>query len=112
MADDTTSAARKNYSRPYDDPLNPPDRSEINKKVSEKQRRLWQALHSRCQEHGAWVVSVPGHRELRIECRKDSTLPSKLKELGYEPRCCETHTRIEAGHFLPVDVISILLPGK
>ena len=39
-------------------------------------------------------------------------LPSKLKTLGYDPQQCGLRTRIEAGHFLTVDVISILLPGK
>jgi hypothetical protein len=92
-----------------------PHRVEIRdkvEKVSAQRMRLWQALHSYCQEHGAWVVSVPGHRELRIECRKDSILPSKLKELGYNPHHYCATTRITAGKFLPIEIIEISLPGK
>ena len=66
MADHPTDTRTK-YKASYDDKLNF-DRSEVQPKVSEQRMRLWQALHSYCQEHGAWVVSVPGHRELRVEC--------------------------------------------
>ena len=69
MADHPTDTRTK-YKASYDDELNF-DRSEVQPKVSEQRMRLWQALHSYCQEHGAWVVSVPGHRELRVECRKN-----------------------------------------
>jgi hypothetical protein len=74
--------------------------------------RLWEALHEFCRANDAHVVSVPGARELRIEVAKDSTLASELKTLGYDPIHRETRTRIEAGKFMSVDVISILLPGN
>ena len=108
MADDP---GRTKYKPEYSDKLNP-ERSVRPAPISERQKQLWHALHTYCQDHGAWVVSIPDDRELRIECRKGSLLPSKLKTLGCDPQQCGFRTRIEAGHFLPVDVISILLPGK
>ena len=47
---------------------------------------------------------------MRIEVLKNSSLPAKLAR--YAPRLCSSGTRIEAGEFLPVDVIEISLPGK
>jgi hypothetical protein len=37
---------------------------------------------------------------------------AKLSDAGYDPRHCCTTTRISAGAFTTVDVISIMLPGK
>jgi hypothetical protein len=51
-------------------------------------------------------------RELRIEVPGDSTLASKLSELGYDPVHQGRTTRIDAGKFMSVDVTSILLPGN
>ena len=58
------------------------------------------------------LVSVPGHKELRIEIPKDSALPAKLYDLGYDPHHHCATTRITAGAFTTVDVISIMMPGK
>ena len=108
MADDP---GRTRYKPEYSDKLNPP-RSERPIPISEQQKQLWHALHDYCRDHGAWIVSVPEHRELRIECRKDSALPVKLAQLGYSPRCCETRMRAEAGKFVSVDVIAFVLPTR
>jgi hypothetical protein len=109
MADAPT--VRKKYApAKYSDRLNP--QASETPKISEKRKQLWQALCSYCQENGAWVIGVPGHREFIIHCRKDSVLPSKLAELGYEPRQCGATTRIAAGTWLPVDIVSFVLPGK
>ena len=92
-----------------------PNRVEVREKVekvSAKRMRLWHALHDFIRQHGGAVVSVPGHKELRIEVPKDSALTVKLSELGYQPHHCCVTTRITAGAFTTVDVISIMLPGK
>jgi hypothetical protein len=68
MADDTTTAIRKKYSRPYDDPLNPV-RTE-HKPVSEKQRRLWQALYEYITGNGGTVTSIPFLKTLDWKCRR------------------------------------------
>jgi hypothetical protein len=93
------------------DRLNP-DRVEAPQKVSAQRMRLWHALHEFCRHNGGTVVSIPGHREMRIEVRKNSTLPVKLSELGYQPHHCCATSRINAGAFETVDVIAVMLPGK
>lgn len=93
------------------DRLNP-DRVEPPQTVSAQRMRLWHALHDFIRQHGGAVVSVPGRRELRIEMPKDSPLAAKLAEAGYAPRHCCVTTRVTAGGFTTVDVISITMPGK
>jgi hypothetical protein len=110
MADDLRDIVRKKYAQKYSDPLNP-TRTEV-VKVSEKQRRLWDALNEFIIAHGGWVVSVPGLKVLRMGVQQDSALPAKLTELGYQPHHCGLHVRISGGKFLPVDSIEISLPGK
>lgn len=34
-------------------------------------------------ERGGWIVSVPGDREVRVECLTDSTIPEELRKEGY-----------------------------
>jgi len=89
-----------------------PDRVEAPQKVSAQRMKLWDALHAFIRHHGGEVVSLPGHRELRIETPKDSPLAAKLAEAGYEPRLCCVTSRITAGAFTTVDVIAIMMPGK
>jgi hypothetical protein len=93
------------------DRINNPDR-EAPRKVSAAQIRLWNALCGFIQSQGAQVVSLPGFREIRIEVPKDSGLAAKLTELGYQPHHLCAETRIKAGKFESVDVISIVMPGK
>jgi len=89
-----------------------PERTEGPQKVSAARMRLWHALNEFCRHHGGEVVSVPGHKELRIEVPKDSPLAAKLAEAGYDVRHCAVTSRITAGAFTTVDVIAILMPGK
>jgi hypothetical protein len=92
-----------------------PNRVEVREKVekvSAQRMRLWHALHDFVRQHGGAVVSVPGHREIRIEVPKDSPLAAKLSEAGYQPHHHCATTRIAAGAFTTVDVISIMMPGK
>jgi hypothetical protein len=59
-----------------------PNRLEVREKVekvSAQRMRLWHALHDYIRQHGGAVVSVPGHKELRIEiARIRRSLPSSL----------------------------------
>jgi len=91
-----------------------PDRVEAPQKVTAQRMRLWQALHDFIRHHGGEVVSLPGHKELRIEVPKDkdSPLAAKLSEAGYLPRHVCIESRITAGRFETVDVIAIMMPGK
>jgi hypothetical protein len=99
----------------------------------EQRRRLWEALAEFVASQGGWVTSLPGVKDLRIECPAGSALPSRLIELGYSPRHCGSSTRItptgtveaitkhsstgqpiihhHAG-IVPVDILEISLPGK
>jgi hypothetical protein len=56
-------------------------------------REIWNALNKFCIEHGGSVVSVPG-TVLRIECPKDSALPVKLGEFGYD--VCDSAAELPA----------------
>jgi hypothetical protein len=49
--------------------------------------------------HGGWVVSVPGERQVRVQCLPGSSLPATLIRMGYEPKREQDETRI-----LPVAV--------
>ena len=88
-----------------------PDKVEAPQKITAQRKRLWNALHDYIRQHGAAVVSVPGHKEMRIEIPKKSALPAKLAEFGYRPHHLCVTSRISAGAFETVDVVSILLPG-
>ena len=111
MMTDSPSDTRKKYAQPHLDPLNP-NRTEPTAGVSEQRRNLWDALNAYVMSHGGAVVSVPHHRELRIEIPKDSAIPTELARLGYDPRLCGSTTRIAAGAFTCVDIVEIVLPGK
>jgi hypothetical protein len=87
------------------------DHPAVKDKIPEAQRNLWDALHRFCRQHGA-VVSLPGHKELRIEIPRDSTLPAELTRLGYSPHHFCAESRIRGGAFVTLDVISIMMPGK
>ena len=108
-ADDPTDARTK-FKTQYSDPLNPTRTDPA--PVSKRRMQLWHAIEEFCRERGAWVVSVPGHRMIRIECRKDSALPVQLTEFGYTVRHAGSHIRLDAGKMLPVDEIEIMLLGK
>lgn len=110
MADD--SSARKKYKAKYFDPLNAQRTESATNKVSAQRRELWHALNAFIISHGGAVTSVPEGRVLRVEIPKDSTLPIKLAELGYDPLQCGATTRITSKGFKAMDVIEISLPGK
>ena len=90
----------------------PAQRLEPALKVSEKTRRLWDALHEYVRSQGGAVVSVRGLRVMRVQCGKDSPIPVKLAEASYDVRHGGMLTRIDGGKFLSVIEIEIVLPGK
>ena len=116
MADHPTDVRTK-YKAQYIDRLNPPDHTEINRKVSEKQRRLWEALSEFITANGGAVVSIPYLKNLRIEVSPGSSLPAKLNEFGYSVHHAGSGTHLSPGRtpeeiFRAVDVVEITLPGK
>ena len=81
--------------------------------VTAKRQDLWNAMHEFIRNHGGVVTSVSGTKVVRVEMPKESALPSKLRDLGYDPRQCGRTTRITpAGRFTTTDIIEIILPGK
>jgi hypothetical protein len=68
----------------------------------ERLEEIKSRFHGLCDfvaSHGGWVVSVPGAREVRIECLPGSLLPKTLRKIGYKPTRGEDGQRI-----LPVAV--------
>lgn len=80
----------------------PPEQKALPASVIEKRMRLFNAINEYCLQLGGWVVSVPGQRSIRIECRKDSEIPAKLISAGHDVRHVGSHIRIDGGKFLPV----------
>jgi hypothetical protein len=84
--------------------------------MSERRRKLWQALHEFIRDNGGWVVSPPG-ADLRIEIPERSELPAKLTELGYRPLSIGQATRLTNKPGAPspwviLDIIIISLPRQ
>src|SRR6476660_7167999 len=72
---------------------------------------LSEALTRFIQGNGGFVTSPPGQRLVRIEIAKDSPLPVKLVEMGYNPIQCGSTMRTMNSGFVQVDIIEISL-GK
>src|SRR5262245_26019583 len=81
-------------------------------KVSEQQKRLWDAVNDYVTQNGGWVVSVPHLRDVRVELPKDSALAIKLTEFGYAIVAAGTSTRVTTKGLEVVDVVAFKLPGK
>jgi hypothetical protein len=66
------------------------------------QRELWSAINLFVARNGAWLISAPGERPLRIEVPLYSELPDKLHDLGYDlyPPEGSSGERIEGGKIL------------
>ena len=80
--------------------------------VTAKRQDLWDAMHEFIRNHGGVVTSVSGTKVVRVEIPKESALPSKLRDLGYDPRHIGMTSRTVSGGFTSVDIIEISLPGK
>ena len=85
---------------------------EVPQKVSKQRMRLWHALHDFCRQHGGAVVSVPGHKEMRIEVPKDSALTAKPNRNWIRAAPLQYHDADRSRAFTTVDVVAILMPGK
>lgn len=84
------------------------ERIEATPKVSEKRRRLWQAVSDFIHAGGGWVTSPPFGRFVRIECNQGSPLPVELEKAGWHSlRHAGVTTRIDAGTFHTVDVLEL-----
>ena len=109
MADD---AVRKTYKQSHADRLNPQPTETAPKVLRTADAalgciaRLHQAKCRGRSEHKG-----PQGTEDR-DLPKGSALPAKLAEFGYRPHHLCVTSRIIAGAFETVDVVSISLPGK
>src|SRR5262249_18477866 len=75
----------------------------------ERRKELWNALSKFIHDQGCWVVSRPHVKDVRIQMPKNSSLPVKLRELGYDPQSIGVGVRAQTGKFLPVDIIEIVI---
>ena len=80
--------------------------------AEQRRRDLSEALVRFVHASGAWVTSIPGKRLMTIEVVKNSSLPTKLTELGYRPILAGSTMRTVSSGFLPVDVIEIEITGR
>ena len=88
------------------------ERTEPLPKVSEKRRRLWQAVSDFIHAGGGWVTSPTFGRFVRIECNQGSSLPVELEKAGHSLRHAGMTTRINGGAFHTVDVLELDLSGR
>ena len=95
----------------FDDWRNQAFAERANREAARRRTELWHALSKFIHSQGAWLISTPGAKYLRIEILKNSPLPARLLEVGYSVRAAGSTTRIALGNFAPVDIISVTL-GK
>jgi hypothetical protein len=93
-----------------------------------KEAEAFEALNQLIRRHGGFVTTPPG-KLLRIEVMKNSELPAKLTELGYNVAQCGTITRVTGvtapisakaerlsgvvpSAFLECDILEVRLDGK
>jgi hypothetical protein len=65
------------YMRPSSD-LKP-----LKAEVTPNRKELFAALNEFVTKRGAFLTSIPGEKEVRMECVPDSTVPDELRKLGY-----------------------------
>jgi hypothetical protein len=79
--------------------------------MTERQRRLWDALNDFIRSQGAWLVSAPHEKWLRVECECGSPLPVKLSQMGYsDVRAAGVSTRVTSNGLIPTEFVSFTLP--
>jgi hypothetical protein len=88
------------------DPKRPPQ-DDLLAKITQRRWDLWNALRAFLEQEGAWVISVPGSSPLRSEILPGSSMPSKLTELGHEPRHAGTTQRATSAGFRQTDILEI-----
>ena len=87
-------------------------KSEPQKPVSEKRRKLWTAVSDYVHGQGGWVTSPPFSKIVRIEVEQGSPLPVQLEKAGHRLRHAGMTTRIDGGAFHTVDVLELDLSGR
>ena len=97
---------------PFDATARKEPKSEPQRPVSEKHRRLWSALNDYIRGQGGWVTSPLFGRFVRIECNQGSSLPVQLENAGHRLRHAGMTTRIDGGAFHTVDVLELDLSGR
>jgi len=66
------------YMRPSSDRM--PQKAE----VLPSRKELFAGINAFVRKHGdGWLTSIPGEREVRMECMPESSLPDELRKLGY-----------------------------
>lgn len=79
--------------------------------TTEQRRNLWTALNEFIRQNGGFVVSLQFTSPLRCEVPINSSLPARLRALGYDPIFCEQTTRIgPQPAFDTFDVFHLKLP--
>lgn len=62
--------------------------------AARQRRDRWDNLSESIHRYGAWVVSLPGARRMRVEAAENSDLPEKLRALGYDIIYCGAGVRL------------------
>jgi hypothetical protein len=78
--------------------------------MTERQKRLWDALNDFIRKSGGWLVSTPNEKYLRVEVERGSSLPTKLTEFGYDVRSAGVSTRVTSNGLMPTEFVSFTLP--
>jgi hypothetical protein len=60
------------------------DRKPLKAEVTPNRKELFAALNEFVTKRRGYLTSVPGDKEVRMECLPDSTLPDELRKLGYK----------------------------
>ena len=82
----------------------------LNAVAARKRRELFDGLSRFARMNGAWLISSPNEKWLRLEARPDSELPDKLHDAGFNLHEISTDERIEGGKFLLVRVFGFQIP--
>lgn len=59
------------------------DRKPLKAQVVPSRKELFAGINEFVTKRGGWLTSIPGDKEVRMECLPDSTLPDELRKLGY-----------------------------
>lgn len=73
-----------------------PGRTDGKSKVADRMEQF-AALNEYVTSRNGWIISLPGHAEVMIECLPGSALPEDLRGLGYQLRAIHDGERILAG---------------
>lgn len=102
--------------RPIRDPEKTVDdkTAQVDDATRKERRERWASLNSAITNFGGWVVSIPGMRRMRIECREGCNLAEKLETLGYAVDRRGTGSRLVGSEgrdgTINVEIIEISLP--